>query len=196
MIAWCVLLVSQAYLIRSNNRPLHRQLGKTSFGLVPLIVISTLALAHYRLKPNDGSDLTLYSLALPAFALCQLLVAYGLAIYNRRNPVIHARFMICTALVMIPAIFDRIMIFFLLPPEQAQFLPDIGGFPLYSMITFGIMDTILVFLIAWDWKSRKRLNVFPVVLGAWVVCQWLTFNVHKTDGWRSITEWYLRLPLS
>jgi len=33
---------------------------------------------------------------------------------------------------MIPPIFDRIMIFYLLPLERASFLPQIGGFLLYT----------------------------------------------------------------
>ncbi len=125
LISWFGLMISQAYLIRTNRRRVHRQVGKVSFILAPLVVISTLVLAHYRLRPTELTDATLYFLLLPIALLLQFLLAYGLAIYHRRNPPLHARFMICTALPMMPAIFDRIMSFYvLLAYASAVFTSD------------------------------------------------------------------------
>ena len=37
MTLWCLMLVSQAYLIRSNRRSLHRLVGRSSVVLVPFL---------------------------------------------------------------------------------------------------------------------------------------------------------------
>src|SRR5215475_5735242 len=49
MASWLAMLVAQAFLIRSNRRPIHKLLGKASYVLAPLVVLSTLSLAHMRL---------------------------------------------------------------------------------------------------------------------------------------------------
>ena len=58
MFTWCIMLVSQSFLIRTNLRSVHRALGKISFILAPVIVISTVFLANYmlnvRLLNNEG----------------------------------------------------------------------------------------------------------------------------------------------
>ena len=194
LISWCLLMVLQAYLIRSNKRATHRATGKLSYLIVPLIIVSTILLSHYQEKPRD-LDVGMFGIAIVTTLLLQFVFAYGLAIYHRHSPTIHARFMICTALPMIPPIYARILIFFL-PPERAQFLPQIAGFPLYSVFTDSLVNVILIALSVWDWKSRQRLNVFPVVLAAFVLFQSLTYLAHRLESWRIFSEWFLSLPLS
>lgn len=196
LIAWCVLMISQAYLIRANRRAIHRRTGRLSFLIAPLVVVSIFTLAHYRLATLPISDFVFYALALASSGAAQFAFAYGMAIYHRGSPPIHARFMICTAVAMIPPIFDRIMIFYLLPPGQAGFLPQIGGDPLYPLISFAIVDVLLVLLAIWDWRSRKSLSVFPVLLAVWIGLQGMVFTLHLSAFWRVLTEWYLGLPLS
>jgi hypothetical protein len=196
LVSWCMLMVTQAYLIRSNQRPLHRRVGKLSYLLAPLVVISTIALAHSRYPQDELTVFAFYGLALPTGLLAQFLFAYGLAIYHRRSPAIHARYMVCTTIPLVPPIFDRIMAFYLLPPPQAAFMPHIGTDPLYSLISYSVADLALVGFSIWDWRHRKRLNVFPVVLAAFVAFQGLGFVLHRMAFWRSGVEWFLNLPLS
>ena len=196
LISWCVLMVTQAYLIRTNRRSIHKQVGKLSYVLAPLVVIATLNLVHFRLQEVELTDFFLYALALPIGLLLQFSFAYGLAIYYRSSPVIHARYMICTAFVMIPPIFDRVMYYYLLPPERAQFLPQVGGEAMYPLVTYTVSDAILVFLSIWDRRTRKGPPVFPVVLAVFIGFQALTFTVYRMPFWKSFAEWFLQLPLS
>ena len=39
MTLWCVMLVSQAYLIRTNRRDLHRMIGRSSYVLAPVVIV-------------------------------------------------------------------------------------------------------------------------------------------------------------
>lgn len=43
------MLIAQPIAVRAGRRPLHRMLGSISYGLVPLIVVSVILLAHSRI---------------------------------------------------------------------------------------------------------------------------------------------------
>ena len=136
-----------------------------------------------------------YALAFVLGLVAQFVYTYALAIYHRKTPAIHARFMICTAFPMVPPILDRILLFYLLPPPSAGFLPAIEGNPAYEFVSFAIVDAVLVVLSVWDWRSRRRLNVFPVVLGAFIVFQVLPVLIYRAAFWGRFFEWFLDLPL-
>lgn len=195
-IAWCALMVAQAYLIRANHRAAHKSLGKLSYVLAPAIVLSILLLAHYQYSPNGITEGMLYFTALPIALALQFAAAYGFAIYHRRNAPVHARFMVCTALPMLPAILDRVNSFYLIPPDRARFLPQIAGEPQYWLISWGIIDAFLVVMAVWDWRSRRRLNVFPVLFLVFVSLEVLTATIYQTPAWISFTQWFFSLPLS
>ena len=196
LVAWCVLMVVQAYLIAAGKRPVHRKVGKLSYVVAPLVIVSTLSLAHYSLAPLVPSSDIYFQLSLPVCMLAKFSFAYGQAMYHRRRPTIHARFMVCTALVMITPIFDRILQFYLLPPEKAWFLPTVGGAPAYTLISFAAADIILLLLAVWDWRTRQSLRVFPIVLAVWIGLQGLTYILPYTAFWQTFTTSFLRLPLS
>ncbi|MBP8940862.1 MAG: hypothetical protein KBG76_01585, partial [Saprospiraceae bacterium] len=46
MMMWCMMLISQALLIRINKNSIHWLIGKFSYLLVPYIFFSTLDLVH------------------------------------------------------------------------------------------------------------------------------------------------------
>ncbi len=192
---WCVLMVMQAYLIRSNRRPIHRQTGKLSYLLAPLVVIASLSAVHNFLQRDELEGLAPYTLAFVLGLVAQFVYTYTLAICYRRNPVIHPRFMICTALPMVPPILDRILVHYLLPPASAGFLPTIEGDPAYHFASYAVVNVALVVLSIWDWRSRRRLNVFPVVLGAFVAFQVLPVLIYRAAFWGRFFEWFLDLPL-
>jgi hypothetical protein len=188
-------MVMQAYLIRSNRRSIHKQTGKLSYLLAPLVVIASVSAVHNFLGREALGGYEPYVLAFVLGLVAQFVFAYALAICYRRNPVIHPRFMICTALPMVPPILDRIMLYYLLPPPRAGFLPLIEGFPTYEFVSYAVVNAVLFGLSIWDWRSRRRLNVFPVVLGAFVAFQVIPVLVYGTAFWGRFYEWFLGLPL-
>src|SRR5687767_2265407 len=53
---WMIALISQPFLIRSHRYDLHRTIGRVSFILVPILLISMVLLANFRIrnvKPED-----------------------------------------------------------------------------------------------------------------------------------------------
>lgn len=183
---WILLLIVQAYLMRSGHRAAHRRTGRISFVLAPLIVFSILTLAHVRLRDSGASP----SEELLYFFYVQLMLAvlfaltYGLAIYHRRDPQRHARYMICTALTPIDPIFARLF-YNLLGIDR----------PLGQYLSFAIIDLILVALIYRDWREQRRSIVFPAMLAVFVAAQVPTFFVYLQPWWRAFAVWYGQSPI-
>ena len=79
---WLVMLVVQAQLIRTQRRPLHRQLGKLSYVLAPAVVLVTTAFVHQQLAGLAGIPVlpapVLHSLALMLLSLVGFALFYGL----------------------------------------------------------------------------------------------------------------------
>ena len=191
LIAWCILLISQAYLIRVKNYSLHRQMGKLSYVIVPLIAFTTIDLYKYRL--NELTTLSTRDYLFTAsvlIALLTFLIFYGLAIYYKNQPTIHARYIVCTVFPMFTAIFDRIIdsyFTFLLP-----YFPDVDG-PVIQVVGLTLADIILFALCIWDWRSHKRLSVFPVALIIHLIYHYAVLNFYKFEFWKSFSNWFFRL---
>ncbi len=188
MFGWCLMLILQSFLIRTSRRNIHRQTGKLSYALAPLIIISTLLLANYRLNVRGLTDEGLYILSLQIFTLTQYVVFYALAMKNRKRSDVHARYMVCTAIPLLDPIFSRIIFF--------NFLPVSLESGIIQYITYTFADLIMVILIIWDWKSHRRRDVFLPMLFVLLATQIPVFFVLKSPLWHAFAAWYIQLPLS
>ncbi|NKB34458.1 MAG: hypothetical protein GKR91_15305 [Pseudomonadales bacterium] len=187
MFAWMFLLVAQASLIRMGNRELHRQLGKTSYVLMPFIAISTVMLAHHTYGERAGEQFGGFLLALQIFLLLQLLIIYGNAIRHRKSPDVHARWMVGTIMPMIDPIFARII---------GNFISaDIPS----TLYTFGGTNLLIIGLIVWDWKAHSRRDVFVplliICLATQIPVLALFASAAWSEVWTGFGSWFLSLPL-
>lgn len=183
MFLWVALLCVQAFLIRGDRRAAHRALGRVAFVLVPAIIVSTLLLQQFRLKARLDAEM-LYFHYVVLSLLVAFTVAFALAMANRHRPAVHGRYMVCTALALIDPIGARLLYFGL------GVVP-----PLMQVITYGIVDVILLALILADPKREIRLRAFPLMLAVFVLSQAPTFFVSQTAAWRSFGEAFAALPL-
>ena len=183
MFAWMGLLIAQAWLVRTRRLSAHRALGPVSYGLVPVIVASTLLLAHYRMRQGLSAEL-LYFFYVQLSLLAVFVACYALAIANRRQPAIHARYMVCAALTLIDPIVARILAF------------SVGtGFPAMQIATYAAVDAILLALIAADLRRRQQARVYPAMLAVFLATQLPTFFLYRTGAWRTFVECFAALPL-
>ncbi len=192
LILWCLMLITQPYLIRTKRYELHKLIGKISYVLVPVLIYTTVDLLKFRLTGLPALGVMDYFfVALVLNALVAFLILYGLAIFFRAKPTIHARYMLCTALPMVTPITDRIIhiyFSFLVP-----YLPTIEGNPIAPVVGFAIVDLLLIGLIVWDWRSHKRWNVFPVALFVLLGYHYSVLNFYKFDFWQSFSRWFVEL---
>ena len=196
---WLVMLVVQAQLIRTQRRPLHRQLGKASYVLAPAVVLVTTAFVHQRMAPGlagypELPGPALHSLALMLGSLVAFALFYGFAIAKRLEPQTHARWMVCTVFPMVTPVSDRLIAANW--PSLIPALPRIDGSPVLPVVGFAAADVILLALSLWDWRANRRLNVFPVALGILLVYHIGTLTLHLVPAWNAFAVWFLSLPLS
>lgn len=189
LLLWCLMLVVQPYLIRTNRRELHKQLGKFSYLLVPLLLYTTIDLLHYRLSGvKTMRTMDFFFVALVLNALIAFLILYGLGILNRKNSTIHARYMVCTIFPFFTPVTDRIIhihLGFLLP-----YLPTIEGNPIAPVAGFLLAGLMLVGLSIWDWLSHRRWNVFPLALVILLLYHYSVLNFYKFTFWKNFSVWF------
>lgn len=188
MFAWCIMLVAQSFLIRTNLRSVHRALGKVSFILAPVIVISTVFLANYKLNVRQLNNEGLYIFGLQFFIIILFGYFYVMAILRRKQPDVHARWMICTAFTLLDPIFARIIAvnFYQVPFESG----------IIQWMTFSFIDAIVIALVIKDWKSGGRRDVFLPALALLVVAQIAMLTVWDTAPWMAFASWFAGLPIT
>ena len=183
MLLWMLMLIVQSTLAGRRSFEAHRAIGKTSFVLVPVILASTLLLAHYRMRSGINREL-LYFFYVQSALLVQFLVAYFFAIANRRMPPVHMRFMACTALALVDPILARLLYnHFGIEP------------PLLQLITYGFIDLILVALIVHDRIEQHYARAYQGMLVVFLVTQVPTFFITGTKEWLAFTKAFAKLPL-
>lgn len=187
MLAWCGLLIVQASLARRRDWSRHRRLGRLSYVLIPLAAMLALLLSQHRTMLAAGPDGRL-----PAEPAAFLFIALGmqalflgawiLAIAHRREPARHARYMIGTALAIIDPALARLL-YYALPP------PPFRG----ELLAFAFVDLLLLWLI---WRERgqpRGREVFPILLGAYLLFQAGAFSVAETAAWHAFAESFAAL---
>ncbi|RRB07311.1 hypothetical protein [Larkinella rosea] len=195
MTLWCLMLIGQAYLIRTNRKALHRLVGKFSYLLVPLIIITSVNIVHFRMHQRGLEALrTYFSLALTLNSVIAFAVLYGLAMYYRHQPLIHARYLVSTIFPLFTPITDRLIGAHFKP--ILPFLPTLEGRPISAVLGFALADLLLLILLVWDWRTNRRLTVFAIALGVVLLYHVSTLTFYRFSFWRAFGVWFYNLPLS
>ena len=186
--AWLLMLVAQPILIRRRRRDYHRALGQVSYGLVPLILISVILLAHSRIAGTTRAAFAsqTYFLYLQLSLITVFGLCYAFAVVTRRNMPLHARFVIGTGFSLIDPVVMRIMLWIQDSPSWN-----------YQWFTFGLTDLVILTLVWFDRDARKGRWVFPGMLVAFVPSQ-LPALLGWTNApeWQRFAEWFAALPLT
>lgn len=156
---WILMLIRQPLLIRSGNYKLHRRVGKMSYVLFPLLILSfvpqiirLIHLDHLRRLFFPLADSTL------------LVLFYSLAIYHRRNRSKHMRYMIGTALVFLTPTLGRI---------GHRFF-GLGEVVTHNLL-YGFIFLILIGLLFLDRRHGKKYQPYIVIFAGWGIHA-ITFN--------------------
>ncbi len=184
---WCLILIIQPLLITRRMNFLHRLIGKFSYVLVPVLVFTTFDLLRYRMRSQPAIDYAFMALVLNA--LIAFVLLYGLAIYYRKKPSLHARYMICTIFPFFTPATDRIISIYL--PSTLEYFPMLNGQPNVMLFGFALADVILLGLCLWDWSSHKRLNVFPLALFVLLTYQYSVNTFYQYNFWKIFCDWLI-----
>ncbi len=190
MTLWVLMLITQAYLIRINKRSWHSMLGKFSYLLMPFMLFATLQLVHHIMKDNNQwSNIQLFNLALMVNASVVLAILYGLAIYHRKKPLLHARYMVCTIFPLFTPVTDRLIHRHF--RELIAWMPTIDGIPIVPTFGFVLADLILLIFIIWDWRVHQRKDAFLISFILLLCYHISTMTFYHFAWWRAFGEWFV-----
>ncbi len=154
-IVWLTLIIVQPFLIANKKLAWHRKVGKFSYVIFPLLMLSFIP----SVINNLHSDTPKYAF----FALGDgtlLILFYSLAIFYRKKSPLHMRYMIAAALV-------------LFGPTVGRILPNLVGFSELATqnIQFAIIQLILGALVVMDIKNKKKYQPYLIAIGCWCIHQ-------------------------
>ena len=187
MMLWVLMLIAQAWFIRTKRMAAHRWVGRSSYVIAPaIIVVALLAMRDDLVRAAvDGvlqnAQTSVFGFGpILAFAVC-----WGLAILYRRPTALHMRYMISTAFAISNAVVVRILIGW------------VPGFVTNERLTIGnwaLLSGPLLVLIALDWRRGMKCSPFWVVtvlIGVMTLGFW-TFA--SGDAWMAFCRWFAGMP--
>lgn len=186
MLSWFAMLFMQPWLVRTRRLALHRQVGKLSYLLVPALLFTCLWLSRIRMgnatPQSFGFQGFILYLAMAASTI--FLISWALAIVNRRDSALHARYMVGTSLTLIDPALARLL---------AALKPDLG--PAIPLVSFGLLFLILGMLI-WRDRARHGQRAFVVLTVLFAVEFALMQVVPRSEGWQAFARWWGGLPMA
>jgi hypothetical protein len=156
---WVVILLVQPFLIRNKKYKQHRIVGKISYVVFPLLILSFIP--GMLKMANAGSP----NLFFPLSDVIMLIILYALAIYHKKNVAKHMRYMIGIALVFLDPTLGRIGVLLLELTDMVN-----------QNLLCGIIYLMLIGLILLDRKNGKNFKPYLLILSLWVIHQ-ITFNL-------------------
>jgi hypothetical protein len=183
---WMLLLVVQPLLYSRNKMKWHRMLGRTSFILVPLLIIGGLYMIHIMMNKGNYPPLVPYQLGfIDFFTLSQFALFYILAIKNISSTQYHARYMACTIFgPLIPAI-TRLLFW----------IPGVSSFSVSLNLSYVIVEVVLVLLILDDKRRGKIRLPYPLMLGLLVVQHVIMNYIGEWAWWQEFMNSYAEIAL-
>lgn len=185
---WMLLMVAQSWAIHHQQRALHRSLGLLTFAAVPLFLMGGLAVIQSMARATvAGADpfYAIYGARLGSYDTLSTL-AFGylsfMALKERRQVQLHARYMLATALLLVGPVMVRI---------TDRYVP---GLIIHGPQDFGLFATNLrvasVFVMgvaAWLYAANPRFGRPWMIAGGVGVAQAVIFDsLSMTGVWRGM----------
>ncbi len=152
---WIVMLIVQPILIVNKKWALHRKVGKLSYVLFPLLILSFIPQMIKMVNRGEAHDLFF-----PVSDSIMLTLLYSLAIYNRKRSSRHMRYMIAIALVF-------------LGPTIGRIGPHLLGWSMLftQSLVYAIIYCILVSLIIYDRWNKRQFRPYLIATIFFVIHQ-------------------------
>lgn len=177
---WTAFLVMQSMLIQMRKLYLHRLMGFVSLGLVPCVVISTMAAGVYVLKRDlalGGGQVAMSSLIGSFTSPMMFAIIVAAAIVYRRRPEFHKRLMLLAMIAIIWPAFFRFRHYF---PSVAH--PE---------VIFGLIlpDCMIVVAMLWEKLTIGRVHVVYLTVGVALIAESVAeVYLFDSSGWRVIAN--------
>jgi hypothetical protein len=160
------LLIVQPLAIRYRAFSIHRILGKLSNILIPFTLVSSVAMLwkEYHEHLSDGATAHMARnaefLSAAQLLLFGTLYCVSIASIRRRDVAAHMRYIICIALVLLPAGLARTLGYWFNVRQSSS-----------QTVCFVLIDTLLLALISFDRRRQLAGRPYILVLLAYIVIE-------------------------
>lgn len=182
--AWILMLIAQAYLIRAKKYNLHRFIGKLSYVVMPLFLVSLFFAGRegyfHTLKTTSQTEaLANLTRGGTIFDIFSLGLIYTLGMIYKKNVGYHLRFMTSTGLII-------------LMPGLGRFIFVFCGIPfpfaLIPMILCGVGIGVVWLII----DIRNKKSAFP--MGVYLITTLIMNAIgigSQSDWWQGFAKWWV-----
>ena len=157
--AWVSLFLVQTMLIARGSRRLHQRFGWIGAGIAAAMIGLVAAAVIEELRRVKGFPPPPLALALSAFDIIVFAMLVGTALYYRKRPDWHKRFMLSATIVLLGAPMFRAVVHSLGRGDMAK----------VSIVSTLLVDAFFLPCFAYDLLTRRRIHPAYLVALALIV---------------------------
>ena len=181
LMMWMILLIVQPMLISTGRAKLHRTIGKISYVLGPLIIISMFMVGKGGYARGIGvmpEKEILSIMVLDIRGFLSFALFWSLAMLYRKDSAAHMRYMIATGILAIgPGVGRGLITWFGVGFHEALTITD-------------VLDLAIVgFLLGYDIVKKKNYKPFLVVFMALLIGS-ILWQVKYSAAWQAFAKTY------
>nr|MBI1229470.1 hypothetical protein [Cytophagales bacterium] len=198
------LIIVQPLLIKYKKFSVHRALGKLSYLVFPLVLITSAMMIRYSyfayksgleakvqngLESYSGAEilhLSAYEMGLAIFYILWLAIFFILAIYHKKDRIPHSRYILAAALTFMGPTVDRIFIFWFETVLLWGFIP-------FEYISYTLINVTLIYFLFLDKGYPKGQKALGISLAIYVIGQVLYATVRETNLWENMVTTFVNL---
>ena len=179
MLTWVLMLIAQPIFIRTKNFRLHRIVGKASYFVFPLLILSFFLVAragYFRNIKTAGEVEALAGMTNGIADIFYISILYGLGIYYKKKTSFHLRFFACIGLMI-------------LGPGLGRFMIAVCDLPFIAVPIMIVM--IALFTLGWMITDIiKKRSVFPLaVFLAIIATTFIVVPNSHSAWWQAFAKW-------
>jgi hypothetical protein len=178
---WILLLVIQPMLYQRGNIQPHRVLGRWGvYLLMPAIVVCGALMDRRMIQMHNAPPFILDQLAfLDLASLVVFPALVMLSVYYAHNLQLHARFIVCTVLLLLPPALTRALFF----------VPSMNSFQVNVNTAEALVIMVLLVLIVGDKRRGKIWAPYPLVAVLFAAMAVASNYVKHWAWWNGLSGW-------